>query len=266
MTKTTSAKPVALITGGSAGIGLELSKLFAADNYSLVIVSKPEEELAAGKETLLSLFPKTLVTTIQKDLSIQGAAQEVYDEVKEAGLAIEVLVNNAGYGTWGFMNEIPLEKELSMINLNVVTLYHFTRLFMRDMIEKNRGKILNVSSTAGLHPVPHFATYSATKAFSLYLSEALNFELKHAKSAVSVTALCPPPVRTGFQKASGMEKSNLFKKSSTMEAPQVAKAAYEALFQKKSMILPSRSYRIMFKLMKLLSKNAVMKGMLDGMK
>ena len=266
MAETNSANPVALITGGSTGIGLELSKLFAADDYNLVIVSKPADELIAGKETLQSHFPDTEIRTIQKDLSIQGAALEVYNEVKEAGIEIDVLVNNAGYGTWGFMNEIPLEKELSMINLNVVALYHFTRLFMADMIEKNRGKILNVSSTAGIHPVPHFATYSATKAFSLYLSEALNFELKQAGSAVSVTALCPPPVRTGFQKASGMEKSKLFEKSSSMDAPEVAKAAYEALFQGKSMILPSRSYRFMFGFMKLLSKNAVMKGMLEGMK
>lgn len=266
MTEKISTDPVALITGGSAGIGLELSKLFAADNYNLVIVSKPAEELVAAKDTLQSQYPGKEIRTIQKDLSIQGAALDVYNEVKEAGTDVEVLVNNAGFGTWGFMNEIPLEKELSMINLNVVTLYHFTRLFLADMIEKNRGKILNVSSTAGLHPVPHFATYSATKSFSLFLSEALNFELKQSGSAVSVTALCPPPVRTGFQKASGMEKSNLFKKSSTMEAPEVAKAAYEALFQKKSMILPSRSYRMMFKFMKLLSKKAVMKGMLEGMK
>jgi len=266
MTETPSANPYVLITGGSTGIGLELSKLFAADNYNLVIVAKPEEELQAGKVTLQSQFPKTEIKTIQKDLSIQGSALEVYNEVRGAGIDIEILVNNAGFGTWGFMDDIPIEKELAMINLNVVTLFHFTRLFLADMIKKDQGKILNVSSTAGLHPVPHFATYSATKAFSRYLSEALNFELRNAKSAVRVTALCPPPVRTGFQKASGMEDSKLFSKSVTMEAPAVAKAAYEALFQEKSMIVPSLSFRITFKILKLFSKNTVMKALMDGMK
>ncbi len=256
----------ALITGGSAGIGLELSKLFAADSYNLVIVSKPEDELETGKEKLQSMFPRVEITTIQKDLSVQGSALEVYSLVKKAGLEIDVLVNNAGFGTWGYINDIPIEKELAMINLNVVTLFHLTRLFIADMVKRDKGKVLNVSSTAGLFPMPHFATYAATKVFSLNFSEAVNFELKNAGSAVRITALCPPAVRTGFQKASGMEKSSLFQQSLTMDAPEVAKAAYSALANEQSMIIPRRAYRILNMISKLLPKNVRLKGLMDATK
>jgi short-subunit dehydrogenase len=256
----------ALITGGSSGIGLELSKLFAADSFNLVIVSKPEDELKKGKETLRSMFPDVEIKTIQKDLSIQDSALEVYHEVKDAGIEIDILVNNAGFATYGYINDISIEKELSMINLNVVTLYHLSRLFIADMVKKDKGKVLNVSSTAALNPQPHFTTYAATKAFSLHFSEALNFELKHVGSSVRVTTLCPPPVRTGFQKAAGMEKSTLFDKPVTMEAPDVAKAAYDALFKEKSMIIPSASFSFLLKIIGLFPKNFRMKALMDGLK
>ncbi|MCP4755751.1 MAG: SDR family NAD(P)-dependent oxidoreductase [Proteobacteria bacterium] len=259
-----SVNPFVLITGGSAGIGLELSKLFAADSYNLIIVSKPEDELKAGKETLLSAYPGIEIKTIQKDLSVQGAALEVYNEVKEMGIEIDVLVNNAGFATFGYVKDIEMERELSMINLNVCTVYHLTRLFMADMIERDKGRIMNVSSTAALNPTPHFATYAATKAFVLSFSEALNFELKHMGSSVKVTALCPPPVRTGFQKAAKMEHSSLFEKSVTMDAPEVAKGGYTALFEGKSMIIPSASFRMIMKITGLIPKNARMKALMDG--
>ena len=266
MDNTPSGNACALITGGSAGIGLELSKLFAADHYNLVLVSKPEAELKKGKETLLSMFPDIDIKTIQKDLSVQNSAREVYNEVKEAGIEIDVLVNNAGFATFGDFRDIPIERELDMINLNVVTLYHLTRLFLSDMVKKDKGRILNVSSTAGLNPQPQFTTYAATKAFSLNFSEALNFELKHTRSSVRITTLCPPPVRTGFQKAAGMEKSTLFDKSIAMDAPDVAKGAYKALFEGKSMIIPSRSFSIMMKILNLFPKNLRMKSLMDGLK
>jgi len=266
MVKPQPGKVCALITGGSAGIGLELSKLFAADGYRLVLVSKPEEELKAGKEMLQSMFPDIDIKTIRKDLSIQNSAREVYDEVKEAGIEVDILVNNAGFATYGDFRDIPIQRELDMINLNVVTLYHLTRLFLADMVEKNRGRILNVSSTAGLNPQPHFTTYAATKAFSLHFSEALNFELKNTKSAVRITTLCPPPVRTGFQKEAGMEKSTLFENPITMDAPEVAEGAYKALFEGRSMINPSRSSSLILRIAGLLPKNLRMKVLMDALK
>ena len=261
-----SQNAYALITGGSAGIGLELSKLFAADGYNLVIVSKPADELKTGADVLSSMYPDIDIRTIQKDLAVQHSAREVYDEVKEAGIEIDILVNNAGFATYGDFLDIAAEKELEMINLNVVTLYHLTRLFVADMIKKDHGRILNVSSTAALNPTPHFTTYAATKSFSLNFSEALNYELRVKRSKVTVTTLCPPPVRTGFQKAAGMEQSSLFDKSVTMEAPEVAKSAYKALFEGKSMIIPSRSFSLTMKIFGLLPKNTRMKALMDGLK
>ena len=266
MNNTQTANAYALITGGSAGIGLELSKLFGKDGFNLVLVSKPEDELKTGKETLASMFPDIDIRTIQKDLSVQGSAQEVYDEVKAAGLEVDILVNNAGFATYGDFRNISIERELDMINLNVVTLYHLTRLFLADMVAKDRGRILNVSSTAGLYPVPHFTTYAATKAFSRFFSEALDFELKHTKSSVNITTLCPPPVRTGFQKASGMENSTLFNKSVAMDAPEVAEEAYQALFQGETTIIPSRAARISFKIVALLPKKIRPKALMDSLK
>jgi short-subunit dehydrogenase len=258
-----SARAYALVTGGSLGIGLELSKLFAADSYNLIIVSKPEEELKAGKEQLSAMFPNIDIITIQKDLSVQGSALEVYNQVKNLDVEVDIVVNNAGFGTWGFFNGIPVEKELAMINLNVVTLFHLTRLFAADMVKKNNGRILNVSSTAGMNAQPEFSAYAATKAFSLHYSEAINFELKNSGSSVTITTLCPPPVRTGFQKSSGMEKSSMFKKSIAMDAPDVAQKAYQALFKGKSMIIPDAKGVVAMKIFKLLPKEKRMKTLIN---
>jgi short-subunit dehydrogenase len=153
-----------------------------------------------------------------------------------------------------------------MINLNVVTLYHLTRLFLADMVEKDRGRILNVSSTAALNPQPHFTAYAATKVFALYFSEALNFELKHTNSSVTITTLCPPPVRTGFQKAAKMEDSKLFDKSAAMDAPEVAKGAYEALFQGKSRIISSKTVSFALRVLGWLPKEMRMKALMDALK
>jgi len=212
------------------------------------------------------MFPGIEIKTIQKDLSVQNSAQEGYDEVKGAGIDIDILVNNAGFATYGDFRNIPIERERDMINLNVVTLYLLTRLFLADMVAKDKGRILKVSSTAGMNPMPHFTAYAGTKAFSLHFSEALNFELKHSGSSVVITTLCPPPVRTGFQKAAGMERSTLFDKSVAMDAPEVAKGAYKALFEGKSTIIPSTSASIMMKILGLFPKNMRMKGLMDGLK
>jgi len=264
MQQQTSDKPYVLITGGSLGIGLELAKLFATDRYNLIIVSKPEDELNACSNLLKKTYPGIDVITIQKDLSVQGAAKEVYNEVKKAGVEIDVLVNNAGFATYGYMDDISIERELSMINLNVVAVYHLTRLFMRDMIKRDHGKILNVASTAGLSPIPHVCTYAATKAFSHNFSVALNYELVHAGSSVRVATLCPPAVRnTGFAKAAGVEDAKIMNSPMAMEAPEVAKAAYKALFKEKTLILPGFLTRLVMNFIHLIPTNLKMKALMS---
>lgn len=231
-------KPVALITGGSSGIGFELSKLFAMSDYNLVWVALLDDELSEAKEKITQLYGGVEVKYIALDLSEIGAAQKVYDWVKSEEVEVEVLVNSAGFGMCGFMNDLSPERELSMIQLNVITLHQLTRLYLADMVAADKGKILNIASTAGLSPIPFISTYAATKAFVKHFSEGLSYELESKNSAVSVTTVCPPPVRTGFQAAANMEESELFEHFLAMDAKDVAYDAFEALMRSKSLVFP----------------------------
>ncbi|MEM1152505.1 MAG: SDR family oxidoreductase [Pseudomonadota bacterium] len=238
-------KRYALITGGSSGIGLALSQLFAKSGYSLIIVSNSAEELEHCVGLFASHFPETEVTTICIDLAKQGSPEAVYQRVKRDFSCISILVNSAGFATYGPVIENAVQRETDMINLNVTAVYQLTRLFLADMDRQGEGYILNVASSAGVVPVPNICTYAATKAFVLHFSDALNFELKHLGSNVSVTALCPPPVPTNFQTAAGMDESKIFKSSLAMEVNAVAKAGYKALFSKKSMLIPGVSMKVL---------------------
>lgn len=228
-----------LITGGSSGIGFELSKIFAQKGSTLIIVSKPEQELKNAKDWFMENYPEANIIYMQKDLAIPGAAQEIYNAVKTGGYTIDILINNAGFATWGYCTELPIDRELDMINLNVVNVYHMTRLFLNDMVARDSGRILNVSSIAAFLASPLFTTYSATKSFVFNFTIALNQELKMSGSNVRATALCPPATRTKFQETAHMGDktfNGLFAK----DAPFVAKAAYEALLKGKEMVIPGK--------------------------
>ncbi len=231
------AAKTALITGASSGIGYELSFLFAQDKYNLVLIARSSEKLHELAKNLGTRYGiDTLV--ISKDLSEASAPEEIYQEVQQAGISIDVLVNNAGYGRYGSFVDTELEKELSMIQLNVVTLTHLTKLFLRDMRQQGSGKIMNVASTAAFQPGPLMAVYYATKAYVLSFSEALNNEL--ADTEISVTALCPGPTVTDFQKTAAMEKSRLVsgKTLVLMDAARVAEAGYHGLMNNKALVIP----------------------------
>jgi short-subunit dehydrogenase len=227
----------ALITGGSSGIGFELSKLFAADNYRLLWVSKSKEELASGLKNLGKEYTNIEVHTLEKDLSLPNASIEVYEWSKNIA-EVNVLVNNAGYGTYGFLLDIPEEKELAMINLNIVNVYLLTRYFLRDMIARNEGRIMNISSNASLQPVPLMSTYSSTKVFVKHFSQSLHDELKYKNSKVTVTAVCPPATpNTGFQEEANMNNVKTFHSFLSSTPSEVARYAFRGTMAGKELVL-----------------------------
>ena len=166
----------ALITGATSGIGYELAKLFAKDDYNLILVSRTEEDLAKTASELKQ-GNNIEVTTIAKDLFSMDAPQEIYDEVKSKGLHVSILVNDAGQGEYGFFNEIEAKRDIDIINLNVMSPVLLTKLFLKDMLAAKEGKILNLASIVSKNPTPLLSIYSATKAF-IYSSGKNGLSLK----------------------------------------------------------------------------------------
>ena len=230
----------ALITGASSGIGLELARLFAADGYNLLLVARRAEKLNELKAELESAH-KISVTMLSKDLTESSAPQEIFDFTKLHAFSIDVLVNNAGFGDWGFFSESNLQKQEQMIQLNVASLTTLTHLFLPEMILRKSGRILNVASVASFMPGAKMAVYYATKAFVRSFSEALSVELKKMKSGVSVTALCPGPVKTAFWDVAEAENSSLSKHFFFAEQKAVAKCGYKALKKGTVLALPGLS-------------------------
>ncbi len=226
----------ALITGATFGIGYELAKIFARDNFNLILVARNLEKLNQIKSELSK--HEILIHTIQKDLTSPNSPVELYNEVKQNNFQVDILINNAGFGLLGPFVELDLKSQLDMIQLNITSLVHLTHLFLPEMIHRKNGKIMNVASTAAFQPGPNMAIYYATKAFVLSFSEALNAELKG--TGVSVSALCPGPTKTEFQKRARMENINLerTKLIPYMSAEKVARIGYTGLMKGNRVIIP----------------------------
>jgi uncharacterized protein len=221
----------ALITGASNGIGLELAKIHASKGDNLVLVARNKEKMDILKTSLEKEF-KISVYTIGKDLSASNAAQDVYNETTKNNIVIDYLINNAGFGDFGMFVETDWNKELQMINLNISTLTHFTKLYLQDMVKRGSGRIMNVASTAAFQPGPTMAVYYATKAYVLHFSEAVNNEV--SKQGVTITALCPGATESGFQAAAAMEESNLVKGKKLPSSKEVALYGYKAMMKGKA--------------------------------
>lgn len=224
----------ALITGASAGLGYEFAKLFARDHYNLVLVARSGPKLAELADQLQRQHG-VLVKTITLDLGSPRAAQDLFEATQRAGVQVDVLVNNAGYGKAGEFAAIPLEEELGQIQLNVTALTLLTKLYLGPMLERRAGKIMNVASTAAFQPGPLMAVYYATKAYVLSFSEAIADELRN--SGVQVTCFCPGATLTEFQKRAETENTRLFKQMAPMEAKTVAEDGYRALIAGKSLAI-----------------------------
>ncbi len=233
--------PTALITGASSGIGLELAKLFAQDGYDLVLLARRREKLEAlGGE--LARRHGIRSRTIGADLADPAAPAQIFRQLEVASVAVDVVVNNAGFGALGPFATTDLETERRMIQVNIGALTHLTKLFLPGMLARRRGRILNVASTAGFVPGPLMAVYYATKAYVISFSEALVEELRG--SGVSVTVLCPGPTRTEFQTVAHMESARLFRLPGVMDAAAVARAGYAGLMAGKRMVVPGLVNRL----------------------
>lgn len=213
-----------LITGASGGIGFELAKLFASSGYDLVLVARGRDKLDDAARVLWR--GDLRVDTIPMDLADSASPRLLFDELLSRGIFVDVLVNNAGYGKLGDLADIALEESLGQIQLNIAALTALTRLFLGPMIERGRGKILNVASLAGFQPGPHMAVYYATKAFVISFSEAIAEEVR--EKGVVVTCLCPGVTDTQFQYRAGTDKTGLFRLP-PMDAAAVARDGYDAL-------------------------------------
>jgi len=216
----------ALITGGTNGIGYELAKLLAKDQYNLVIVARNQDELESTARELMDEY-NIQVHTIAKDLIEKEAPFQVYEEVKAKGIQIDILVNNAGQGEYGEFIHTDIHRELDIVQLNIAAYVVLTKCFLKDMVARKEGKILNVGSIAGEMPGPWQAVYHGTKAFVGSWTEGIRNELK--ETGITVTVLLPGATDTDFFAKANMENSKIYQPDSLADPVKVAKDGYDAL-------------------------------------
>lgn len=217
----------ALITGASSGIGRDMARILAQKGYELILVARREERLKELKDEF-----KSKVQIISLDLSKRENCIELYEIVKEQD--IDILINNAGLGAFGSVDELSLEEELNIIDTNDVAAHILTKLFLKQFVTKNRGHILNVCSSASFFPGPLMATYYASKAYLYRLSLAIYQELKKKKSDVKISVLCPGPIATEFQ-----EKADVKFATKCISSEKCAQIAIKGLEKNKLIIIPT---------------------------
>jgi len=247
---------LALVTGASSGIGMELARIMAADGWDLVLVARSAETLKDLAADLAGKYGRD-ARALPLDLSRPDAAEQVAVWLDARGLAVDALVNNAGYATYGPFADTPVEDTLGMLRLNMEALTHLTLLLLPGMRERRRGWILNVASAAAFQPGPFMAGYYATKAYILHLSEALGAEL--APEGILVSALCPGPVKTGFGARAGVKRTRLFRMLQYVDAADVARAGYQAMLRGKPVVIPGLWNRIVAWSMRLVSRRAAVR-------
>lgn len=237
----------ALITGASSGIGKDIAIELSNMGYELILVSKDINKLTKVKENI-----KTKVRIIALDLSIKENSLKLYNEVKKEH--IDILINNAGFGLFGEFNKTNINKEIEMINLNVIAPQILTKLFIEDMIKKDSGIILNVASAAAFMPGPLMSTYYSTKSYLYKLSLAIYQELKEKKSKVKISVLCPGPVNTNFNNI-----AEVAFKIKGLNSKYVAKYAVKKMLKNKLVIIPGLKMKIIVFLSKLVPTKLLLK-------
>ena len=224
---------IALVTGASSGIGRDIARELAKRKYDIIVVARNEEELKKLKKELEEIY-QIKVDIRAMDLIDRDGCRKLHEDVKAKYGVIDILVNDAGFGTCGKFTDTDLEKELGIIDTNIVALHILTKLFLKDMVSVNKGYILNVASIAGFMPGPLMATYYSTKAYVVRLTQSIRHELFKQKSKVKISALCPGPVKTNFNKVADV-KFNI----AEADSKQVACYAIKKMMQGRTLIFPS---------------------------
>jgi short-subunit dehydrogenase len=237
MTTSLPGQSLAVVTGASSGIGYELARQFARHGHDLIVCAED-----SGIHTAAKAFEGdgARVQTVQVDLRTYEGVESFYEEIVKRGLPVDAIAINAGVGVGGdFTRETDLREELAMINLNVVSTVHLTKLVARDMVDRGKGRILITASVAGTMPTPLSAVYGATKAFDLSFAASLRAELKD--TGVSVTALLPGPTDTDFFERAGIEDTKLAEQAQKNDPEEVARQGYEALMAGKDRVYAATS-------------------------
>lgn len=250
------ARPVALVTGASAGIGTELARLFAVD-HDLILTARRGDQLRALADELARAHGAAC-HVFPADLADPAAPRALFDAVTGAGLSVDVLVNNAGFGDLGPFASADLSKALRMIQVNVTALTELTGLFLPEMLARKRGRVLNVGSVAGFQPGPLMAVYYATKAFANSFSEALHSELRG--TGVTVTALCPGPVATEFAAVAGFDQTRAFSAGQSMTARAVAEAGARATRAGRRLVVPGWRNKLLLFLERFVPRGLVIRA------
>ena len=224
---------IALVTGASSGIGRDIARELAKRKYDIIAVARNEEELKKLKKELEEIY-QIKVDIRAMDLIDRDGCRKLHEDVKAKYGVIDILVNDAGFGTCGKFTDTDLEKELGIIDINIVALHILTKLFLKDMVSVNKGYILNVASIAGFMPGPLMATYYSTKAYVVRLTQSIRHELFKQKSKVKISALCPGPVKTNFNKVADV-KFNI----AEADSKQVSCYAIKKMMQGRTLIFPS---------------------------
>lgn len=227
-----------LITGGTSGIGLALAKQFVRNGYHLVLVASDKGRLAKAKILLKRINPDSRIMLVCQDLSVEGAAYRVYQKVQQANVSVDILVNNAGFGLVGEAVNHDVGQEEAMLRLNIQTVTQLCELFLKEMYQKGKGKLLNVASVGAFMPGPYTAAYYASKAYVASYSRAIRYEA--AKKGVQVCTLYPGTTRTAFFNRAGSGTPFW-----AMSPDRVAQTAYEGLQKNKEMIIPGVLNRLL---------------------
>ncbi|MFC0189860.1 SDR family NAD(P)-dependent oxidoreductase [Fictibacillus aquaticus] len=244
-----------LITGASSGIGLSFSEMFAQQGYSLVLTARNDARLMEIAEQLQTKY-NVHVKTIAQDLSLSQAPALLAAELDAQNITIDILINNAGFAAYGPFTDTKWEEERDMITVNITALTELTKRLLPGMVSRNKGKILNVASTAAFQPGPLMAIYYATKAYVLSFSEALSYELRNTN--ITVTALAPGATSTNFESRANLGESRLFK-SGAMSADEVARAGFNALMQGKRLVIPGAKNKLLASVVRFLPRKTVLK-------
>lgn len=246
-------KETVLITGASSGIGLELAKCFAADGSRLVLAARNQPALEALAAELRQR-QKTDVVVLPVDLSLPEAPRSAFETLGAQKISVDVLVNNAGFGLHGSFAELPLQRQLEIVKVNVTALTELTGLFLPGMLERRGGGVLNVGSVAGFVPGPGMAVYYATKAFVQSFSEALAAEL--IGTGVSVTVLCPGPTETNFGAVARGNKVRV-RQTGKMSAETVARYGHYAFRHRKVVAIPGLQNQALVSLTRVMPRSTI---------